>query len=122
MKDSQIIPMYWPDFVPPPEYESPHPEWDDPRLPDFRLIFKIARENGYSIGLHGSMRRDCDLIAVPWVEDAKSPDDLIDALCAALDAVVIGHSEHKPHGRKAWSLQIDGWFKVIDISITARVL
>jgi hypothetical protein len=32
-------------------------------------IREAARECGYAIGLHGSLRRDLDLIAVPWVKD-----------------------------------------------------
>lgn len=107
----------WPDFVAPAQYDDPHPSWTDPRLPDFRLIWKVARDCGYSVGLHGSMRRDCDLIAVAWVEDAKPPDELIVALCAALNAREAGTREPKPHGRVAVNLQIDGWFKLIDLSI-----
>lgn len=111
----------WPDFIAPPQYEDAAPEWEDPRLPDFRLIWAAAREVGYSIGLHGSMKRDCDLIAAPWTDEAVGNADLVDHLCKALNARIVGGPTQKPLGRVALSLQIDGWFKVIDLSICPRV-
>ena len=110
----------WPDFTAPPQYENPAPQWHDPRLPDFRLIWKIARDCGYSVGLHGSMKRDCDMIAAPWTDDAVIAFELIERLCKALNAKIVGKPSGKPHGRLGWSLQIDGWFKVIDISVMPR--
>ena len=110
----------WPDFIAPPKYENPDPRWVDPALPDFRLIWKVARECGYAVGLHGSMKRDCDLIAVPWTDEAVLAFDLIDHLCTALNAKVVGPVAGKPHGRLGWNLQVDGYVKVIDISVVPR--
>lgn len=110
----------WPDFIAPPKYDNPDPRWVDPALPDFRLIWKIARECGYAVGLHGSMKRDCDLIAVPWTDEAVLAFDLIYRLCEALHAQVLGPVAGKPHGRLGWILQVDGYVKVIDISVVPR--
>lgn len=110
----------WPDFVAPPKYEDPPPGWTDPGLPNFRTIWEAARLCGYAVGLHGSMRRDVDLIAVPWTDDAISHYALIELLCSKLNARQIGSIETKPHGRVAVILQIDGWYRPIDLSITAR--
>ncbi len=110
----------WPDFIAPPKYENPDPRWIDPDLPDFRLIWKVARECGYAVGLHGSMKRDCDMIAAPWTDEAVVAFDLIERLCAALNAKVIGPIAGKPHGRLGWNLQVDGYVKVIDISVMPR--
>lgn len=110
----------WPDFAAPAKYDNPAKGWTDPKLPDFRLIWNVARECGYSVGLHGSMKRDVDLIAAPWVEGARPPEQLIAALCSALKAREVGPREDKPFGRLAVSLQIDGWFRVIDLSIVHR--
>lgn len=107
----------WPDFIATPKYENPCEDWEDPRLPDFRLIWETARPLGYAIGLHGSMKRDCDLIAAPWVDNPAHPDDLIKALCVALNATQVGGVEAKPVGRIAVILQIDGYVKHIDLSI-----
>ena len=111
--------VMWPNIIAPPKYDNPHPGWEDPELPDFALIKELARDIGYAVGLHGSMKRDVDLIAVPWTEDAAPADALIAHLANILKANVLGHSV-KPHGRVAWSLQIDGWVKVIDISVCPR--
>lgn len=62
----------WPQFIAPPKYENPCEGWEDPKLPDFRLIWEVARGCGYAIGLHGSMKRDVDLIAVPWTDEARA--------------------------------------------------
>lgn len=116
----------WPDFIAPPKFENPHPNWVDPRLPDFRLIWKLAREKGYAVGLHGSMKRDCDLIAAPWTEAADSAEALIAHLCEGLGAFTLpvvggGVVCQKPHGRLTWALQISGAYtKVIDISVMPR--
>lgn len=42
-------------------------------LPKIRAA---ARKCGYAIGVHGSMRRDLDLIAAPWVADHADKDTL----------------------------------------------
>lgn len=110
----------WPDFIAPPKYDNPDPRWIDPDLPDFRLIWKVARECGYAVGLHGSMKRDCDMIAAPWTDEAVVAFELIERLCAALNAKVIGPIAGKPHGRLGWNLQVDGYVKVIDISVMPR--
>lgn len=107
----------WPDFMAPPQYVDPAPGWTDPALPDFRAIWSAARQVGYAVGLHGSMKRDCDLIAVPWIADPKSPEELIDAICDALKAREVGPREPKPDGRLAVNIQVDGWVKLIDLSI-----
>jgi len=112
--------MVWPNIVAPAQYENPHPDWVDPALPDFQLIWKLAREMGYAVGIHGSLKRDVDLIAVPWVAEAVSHTELVIHLCRGLNAITIGPPERKPHGRITVTLQIDGYVKHIDLSITTR--
>lgn len=110
----------WPNVVAPAQYENPDAGWEDPKLPDFQLIWKLAREVGYAIGIHGSLRRDVDLIAAPWTDDAVGNAGLVDHLCKHLPAQRVGGPEHKPHGRVAVTLQMDGWYKPIDLSICAK--
>lgn len=68
----------------------------------------VARSVGYALTVHGSLSRDLDLVAIPWVDGAKEPDVLLKALaqrCRELTGW--GHLEHpdqwtpKPHGRLA---------------------
>lgn len=107
----------WPDVLDPPQYDDPHPDWKDPDLPDFKLIWELAREVGYAVGIHGSLKRDVDLIAVPWTDEAVKITKLIDHLKAGLNARQVGDGENKPHGRYAVTLQMDGYFKPIDLSV-----
>lgn len=65
-----------------------------------------ARELGYALATHGSMRRDLDLVAIPWTDEAVADLDL---LARELQRVACGfemasyHWEKKPHGRLATS-------------------
>lgn len=106
----------WPDLVPPPMYDDPHPDWRDPAIPDMKKIWTLARDFGYAVGVHGSLKRDVDLIAVAWTEDAASLDSFVNHMKNGLNASICG-SEMKPHGRFAVTLQIDGYYKPIDLSV-----
>lgn len=111
---------WWASVVAPPQHENPAAGWEDPRLPDMRLIWKLAREVGYAVGVHGSLRRDFDLIAAPWTDDAVSTTVFVGHMVKGLPASIVGVNTVKPHGRVAVTLQIDGWFKPIDLSILPR--
>jgi hypothetical protein len=67
----------------------------------------LASTHGYAIGVHGSLERDVDLIAVPWVRESSSPDDLADAVARALGSRARLRSE-RVHGRIAYVVDIPG--------------
>lgn len=50
----------------------------------FDQLKVIAREYGYNLVIHGSMNRDCDLIAIPWVDEPRDEFDMINAFAKAL--------------------------------------
>jgi hypothetical protein len=100
----------------------------------------IARDHGYALTLHGSLNRDMDLVAVPWIETAADPDVLVEAIRAELtgyivpdgtkggrfDATtgaaveaIVRNPDRKPHGRLAWNIHLDGGL-VIDLSVMPR--
>lgn len=66
---TRVREVEWPNIVAPAQYEHPDPGWQDPKVPDLRTIWRLAREVGYAVGLHGSLRRDVDLIAAPWTDE-----------------------------------------------------
>lgn len=74
-------------------------------LPALRTV---ARECGYAIGLHGSMQRDLDLIAVPWTDDHSDRDALAHALMKAACGMTMErfYWEDKPCGRVAVSFPV----------------
>jgi hypothetical protein len=66
-------------------------------------IQAIARPLGWAVAVHGSLDRDIDLIAVPWVEDAKGTWDVFEAI---RDGIGTDHKSargdlRKPCGRQA---------------------
>lgn len=81
-------------------------EWRGRRTLDELVeeIRAVAREHGYALAVHGSRRRDLDLLAVPWVDEVSGPDALVGALEAALDLVKIRGPKEKPHGRRGYIL------------------
>lgn len=40
-----------------------------------------ALDCGWALGLHGSLNSDMDIMAMPWTEDAKPIEYMIDRLC-----------------------------------------
>lgn len=76
------------------------------RLPAIR---EAAKEHGYAIGLHGSARRDFDLMAMPWRDDCSSRETLAHAIAQAACGIDLNGEyrwEKKPNGRWAVSMCI----------------
>ena len=85
-------------------------------------IREVARFNGYAVAVHGSLKRDIDLIAVPWTDQAIPPDELMQAIKGAISGVLgncitIGEPGIKPHGRTAYTLVHPGFAGEIDLSV-----
>ncbi len=99
-------------------------------------IRECAKTLGYAVALHGTMKRDLDLIAVPWVEDAKSAAELVEMIARNVAGFVVGKDvdgkirngevEHidnptkHPHGRLSWNICWGGR-AFIDLSVMPRV-
>ena len=95
-----------------------------------RLIVPLkerARELGYNLIVHGSLARDIDVVAVPWVPEAVPAEEFVAELAATIRAqdILIEPDDHrvegpkeKPHGRRAWSLFVHGTY--FDLSVMPR--
>lgn len=95
-------------------------------IPCFAVMYGrlslIAREYGYALTVHGSMQRDLDLVAVPWVEDASEPVDLVEAIRGAVGGFLSPSDPGptvKPHGRLGWAIHLGGG-PYIDLSVCPR--
>lgn len=79
---------------------------------------QAAHYVGYCLAVHGTLRRDIDLLAVPWVADAIPAPALAGLLMEVTRGVGLGayhmpgeedryHSDgcpmFKPHGRRCWT-------------------
>ena len=99
----------------------------------YPMLLQIAKDHGYTLAVHGSLHRDFDLIAVPWIKEAADPIALIKAFKEAVRAVI--HNEHgdehypdcnpssKPHGRTAYSLHVTNsgmYGGYLDISVMPK--
>lgn len=85
-------------------------------------IREVARSKGYAVAVHGSLKRDIDLIAVAWTDQAVSADELLAAVRYAVgdilgNCVQVGNGSEKPHGRRAFTLAHPGIIGLIDLSI-----
>jgi hypothetical protein len=97
---------------------TPHYDWEEPALPDIEQIRALAREIGYAVGVHGTLERDLDIILAPWTEEALKYNyrEVMEYIAKGMNAKLI-EVELKPLGRRAGTIQIDGWYKAIDISV-----
>lgn len=86
---------------------------------------KAASKHKYALALHGSLNRDCDIIAVPWHRDASSAAALIDSLVKIVGGELDKQDEpymgQKPFGRMPYIIHMkDGAF--FDISVMPRIV
>lgn len=81
----------------------------------------IARRHGYALAVHGSLARDLDLVAIPWVEEAGDPDSLLDEITATFAVQRLRGMGVKPHGRLAFTLCVGFGQCSIDLQFVARV-
>lgn len=85
-------------------------------------VREVARHNGYAVAVHGSLKRDIDLIAVAWTEQAETAEVLVGAIRGAIGGVlgncgILGERSQKPHGRIAYTLLHPGFAGEIDLSV-----
>lgn len=85
---------------------------------DFR---NAALDCGWALGLHGSLSNDMDIMAMPWVEDAKPVEIMIATLenCLTKPDERIFKTEcskDKPNNRVVYTIHIFSDF-YIDINI-----
>ena len=97
----------------------------------------VAKDMGYNLLLHGSMDRDLDLVAVPWVDEPKSHAELLQGFCALLGVPYLTdqdenpcHFSMLPGGRSAYIINLNRGGKFngytdeqyyLDISITPLI-
>jgi hypothetical protein len=79
-------------------------------------LAEIARANGYALAVHGSLARDMDLIAVPWVESPATPEQVISTIEATYGIERIGGLTAAPHGRLVQTIGIKFGECFIDLS------
>lgn len=95
-------------------------------------VIAAAHKMGYAIAVHGSMKRDLDLIACPWVTKAATAEELVEAIREAVGGFMLNdgtdpndYTRRNPqpmaHGRLAWSIHLGGG-PYIDLSVMPRIV
>jgi hypothetical protein len=96
-----------------------------------------ARELGYALAVHGTLKRDIDLIACPWTDAAVDARTLAEALRGVAAELNDGKADlawredcrewwedgkpgDKPHGRLCWMFHL-GCGPYIDLSVMPRL-
>lgn len=69
-------------------------------------ITEAVRQHGYALTVHGSLARDLDCIAVPWIDDAASPQTVVDALVAKFAIKQVNEPSVHSHGRIVYTLSL----------------
>ncbi len=67
-------------------------------------LAEIARRHGYALAVHGSMARDFDLVAVPWIEQPSHPDEVVRAITEEFSVKVYNPPVVKLHGRLVYTV------------------
>lgn len=97
---------------------------------------ETARARGYALAVHGSLKRDIDLVAAPWTHEAVDARTLAEALRDTARAhnggiahmtpgeadspwFQAGIPTSKPFGRLCWSFHLGGG-PYIDLSVMPR--
>ena len=100
---------------------------------------EVALEHGYAIAVHGSMCSDLDVVAIPWVAQARPAEEVAEAIRLAVGGVFsrdlasfpksgwAKDPEQKAHGRIAWSIYFSkrakfGEDPYLDLSVMPRAV
>ena len=86
-------------------------------------IRHAAMDCGWAVALHGSLSRDMDIMAMPWVENATDADTMIRSIVQRCfgDSLIAQYGTRcrrgeKPHNRVCYSIPIyEDYY--LDISI-----
>ena len=66
-------------------------------------IKRHARNCGYAVAVHGSMKRDFDLLIVPWIDKHLPFPDMLEYLNEKINGHLSENNPFaKPHGRSSW--------------------
>lgn len=94
----------------------------------FPAMSAAANQHGYALAVHGSLERDFDVIAVPWIDGANSAYEVSRAIAKAVGGHIpgritlpcgteVGNPMEKPRGRLGFTITIGGGDSYIDLSV-----
>lgn len=98
-----------------PEIESkPRPGMSAFYCGMYPELAEVARKHGYALTVHGSLRKDFDLFAVPWVENPSEPKVFLEELTKQFALKIVGEPDYQ-FGRERWTLHFtfgEAWLDI----------
>jgi hypothetical protein len=74
----------------------------------------IAKDYGYNLVIHGSMTRDLDLIAIPWIDNPRDELEMIQEMQEYLTGMKTVYPDNQtpdpkvlPGGRKSYTISLN---------------
>lgn len=92
----------------------------------YEYLKDIAKSYGYNLLIHGSINRDLDLVAIPWIDNPLSEQDMIKDFQKYLTGKIIIGPDNKipftklPGGRHSYVIELNRgdrhgeWVRFID--------
>lgn len=85
----------------------------------YPVLAEICRNHGYALAVHGSMARDFDVVAIPWVDDAADPDIVVGDITDSLALHLARDPDVVAHGRIRYAITMWGE-GFVDLSFMPR--
>lgn len=82
-------------------------------------LAEVARKHGYALTVHGSLRKDFDLFAVPWIDNPSSPKEFLEDLTKQFALKIVGEPDYQC-GRERWTLHFTFGEAWLDIQFLIR--
>lgn len=79
-------------------------------------LAETFKKHGYALAVHGSLQRDFDLIAIPWIATPSDPKTIISELVNELGGKSVGEPEIREHNRLIYTISISFGECFIDLS------
>lgn len=85
-------------------------------------LAEIFVKHGYALAVHGSLKRDFDLVAVPWAETPSEPKEVIKEITTSFCIEEIGVPAMKNHGRVAHTISVGFGECALDLSFVPKAI
>lgn len=79
-------------------------------------LAKVFQKHGYALAVHGSVARDFDLIAVPWIDEVSTREEVLAEVNKTFAVKMIGEPQEKNHGRVAYTISVGFGECALDLS------
>ena len=82
---------------------------------------ELVRKHGYALSIHGSLRRDFDLVCIPWADEVSTPDQVVEAITSEFAFTRDKYPTQKNHGRICYTIHISWGECRFDLSFVNQI-